>query len=91
MSVARFEVNVFPDAAYPSTPQVQAPFEPRSIVIINQDATDDVFASFDGVTDHVQLLGSDSIRFIFQRARNLFLRKGAVGTDPTNVQVIVEK
>jgi hypothetical protein len=91
MSVFQQIVDVSGTAAFPSTPQVQIPFEPLSIGIINQDPTpsDDIILSFDGKNDHAQVFGADGVTF-HQRTTKIWLRRGSVGTPPTNVQVIAE-
>lgn len=91
MSVHRGLVDVSGTAAYPGTPQVVVPFEPIQIAVVNQgpNSGDDIFLSFDGVTDHAQIFGGDGVTF-FQRVKKVWLRRGAVGTPPTNVQVIAE-
>ncbi len=89
MSIHQAEVDVFGVASYPATAQVIVPFQPREILIVNMDTSDDVFVSLDGTTDHAHLLGGDSVKFT-QTVKKIFLKRGAVGTTPTNVQVISE-
>ena len=91
MSVFQQVVDVSGTAAFPTTPQVVIPFEPKSILIINNDPTagDDVFVSFDGVEDHTQIFGADGVTFL-QRVKQVWLRRGSIGAPPTNVQVVAE-
>ena len=91
MSVFQQIVDVSGTAAFPASPQVEIPFEPASIGIVNQDPTpgDDIFLSFNGVDDHAQVFGADGVTF-HQRVKKIWLRRGSTGTPPTNVQVIAE-
>lgn len=89
MSIHRAEVDVSGTAAYPSTPQVVIPFEPTQIGVVNEDGSDDVYVSFDGVSDHAHVFGGDGVT-VFQRVKQVWLRRGAAGTPPTTVAVIAE-
>ena len=91
MSVHSEIVDVSGTAAFPATAQIEILFEPRRIVVTNEDASDDAFVSLDGTTnDEVHLTASASISFEFQRVRKVWLRRGVVGTPATNVQVVAE-
>lgn len=90
MSVHMQQVDVGTVATYPSTPQVQIPFEPRRIAFLNEDSAEDAYASFDGVNDHLHLPATTAFQFEFQRVRNVWLREGAAGTSPTTIQVVAE-
>lgn len=74
-------------AAYPADPQVALTFEPRRFVIINEDATNTSYVSFDGSTDHVHLPGGAVVTLEHQHAKNLWLKRDSTGGD---VQVIAE-
>lgn len=91
MSVFQQIVDVSSTTAFPVTPQVEIPFEPVSIVVVNQDSvpSSDIFLSFNGVDVHGQLFGADGITYQ-QRVRKVWLRRGSAGSPPTNVQVIAE-
>lgn len=93
-AIFRISVDVSGQAAYPAAnaPQVVIPFEPKTIMILLEDTTDDAFASFDGSNDHLHMVPGTpgaGVRFE-QRTRNVWLRRGAAGTPATNVQVIAE-
>lgn len=91
MSVFSEIVDVSGQAAYPTldSPQVVIPFEPRSIAVINEDGVDDAFVSFDGVNDHGHLIGGTATEFK-QRVTKVWLKRGAVGSAPTNIQITAE-
>ncbi len=91
MTIVRIEVDVFGQAAYPAEPQMDLEFNPRSVNVINMDqaVADDVFVSFDGDEDHGRLQGGASLEFR-SPTKKVWLRRGAVGISPTNVQVIAE-
>lgn len=94
MSIHRQSVDVYNVTDFPSDPQVEIPFEPRSIMVINQDQDGDTIeVSFDGVTVHARMLyQGPSAGLVFnQPARRLWLRSAAVGTSPTDVEVIAER
>lgn len=91
MSVFSEIVDVSGQSAYPAqdSPQVVIPFEPRSIAIVNEDGVDDAFVSFDGVNDQGHLIGGATTEFS-QRVTKVWLRRGDVGTPPTNIQITAE-
>lgn len=94
MSIHRQSVNVYNVTAFPTDPQVEIPFEPRSIMVINQDQDGDaVEISFDGVNVHARLLyqGPSSGLVFNQLARRVWLRSVGAGTSPTDVEVIAER
>lgn len=84
-------VDVSGAASYPTTPQVTVPFTPRELLVIVEDATDDVFVSFDGTNDAAHMVpgfGSQALKFKEPGAR-VWFRRGTV-VAPTMVQVISE-
>ncbi len=91
VSVFQQIVDVSGDAVFPTMPQVVIPFEPKSIAIFNEDIEDgdDIFVSFDGVVDMGHLFAGN-VRHYEQRTPRVWLRRGVVGTTPTNVQVLAE-
>lgn len=92
MSIHRQSVNVYNVTAFPSDPQVVVPFEPRSIMIINQDEDGDAIEfSFDGTNVHGRLVSSSPGIVLNQLAKRLWLRSVLAGTSPTNVEVIAER
>ena len=92
MSAHAQVVDVSGDAGYPATPQVVIPFVPKCISVLNEDVgtTDDVYVSFDGVNDMGHLIAGATIEYTLQFVTKVWLRRGAVGTPPTNVQVVAE-
>ena len=88
MSVFQQVVDVSGTAAFPATPQVEIPFEPKSIVIVNNDPTpgDDVFLSFDGVEDHAQVFGADGVTFVHD---STIQRTASATGEDDETQVIV--
>lgn len=90
MSVYNQTVDVSGTAAYPSTPQVTIPFEPRRIVLLNEDTADDAYVSLDGQNDHVHLPANTGFAFNFQRVRGVWLKRGVAGTPVTDIQVVAE-
>lgn len=89
MSIFRQVVDVFGQAAYPASPQVTIPFEPREIAFINEDQDDDFFFSLNGADDHGHVFGGDGTT-ISQRVTRIWLRRGDAGITPTNVAVSAE-
>lgn len=91
MSVFQQIVDVSGTAAFPTTPQVTVPFQAKSISVLNEDlgTSDDAFVSFDGQNDMGHLIPGATIQY-GQRVTRVWLRRGAVGTAPTNIQVIAE-
>jgi hypothetical protein len=89
MSVHRDLVDLNGVAAFPADPQVEIPFEPISIAVMNQ-SNSDVELSFDGSEVHGTLLDGNGIEFR-QRARKLWLRRTAPGAVSTLVEVIAER
>ncbi len=90
MSIFRAEVDVFGVAAYPSSPQVVIPFEPREIRITNEDSSDDIFFSLNGTDDHGHLLGGAATVKVSQRVTKVWLKRGGTGVTPINVNVVAE-
>lgn len=86
MSVYQQSVSVS-DAAFPGTPQVIVPFEPRTITVINESAAAKAFVSMDGVNDQGHLIGSAVIEY-GQRVTKVWLRRDG-GASPL-IQVIAE-
>lgn len=84
-------VDVSGTAAFPVDPQVTIPFEPRTVLVFNEDADqgDDAHVSFDGVGDHGRFFAGEG-RTYEQRTRLIWLRRGLVGSPPTNIQVVAE-
>lgn len=94
MSIHRQNVNVYNVTDFPTEPQVVIPFEPRSIMVVNQDEDGDaVEISFDGVTVHARLLntGPSAGLVLNQLSQRLWIRSVLAGTDTTNVEVIAER
>ena len=56
------------------------------------DSTDDAWVSFDGSTDAAHMVpGTPDQRLVFnQRVTKVWLKRGAAGAAPTNVQVMAE-
>ncbi len=81
------DIIVVSDLAFPATPQVVIPFEPKSITIINESTMQQGFVSFDGVNDQGHLLGRAVIEYE-QRVTKVWLRKG--GGANINIQVLAE-
>jgi hypothetical protein len=80
--------------SYPSTPQFTIPFQPRTIIVSNDDTTNDVYVSFDGVNDHAHLAPNTPTAAIrFERAPYLkvWIREGGTTSGgTTKIQVIAE-
>ena len=89
MSVHMERINVFGSTSFPSLPQIEWPFEPREISVFNEDTADTIAISFDGQSDHTQLI-SRSAQTFSQRSRKVWLRSVGAGSDPTTVQVVAE-
>jgi hypothetical protein len=85
-------VDVSGTAAYPASPQVTIPFIPKTITVVCEDSTDDAWVSFDGSTDAAHMVpGTPDQRLVFnQRVTKVWLKRGAAGAAPTNVQVMAE-
>lgn len=73
-----------------TAPSFTIPFEPRSIVIVNEDSTaaNYVEYSFDGTNVHGRLTPTilAGIRLEFQRATKIWVRRGA-GTPVVRIMV----
>lgn len=94
MSIHRQNVNVYNVTDFPEEPQVVIAFEPRSIMIVNQDLDGDAIEiSLDGTNVHARLLntGPSAGIVLNQMAQRIWIRSVAVGTDTTNVEVIAER
>lgn len=91
MSVFEVIVDVSGQAAFPTNPQVVIPFEPRTIAVFNEDSNngDDAFVSFDGQTTVGHVIAGSTFTYT-QRVLGVWLRRGAIGAPPTNIQVIAE-
>ncbi len=90
MSFFSQRVDVFGVAAFPGTPQVTIPFEPKRIQFVNEDTTDDAFVSFDGSTEDLRLVPGSPVTLEQRGLKRIWLKRGAVGTTPTEIQIIVE-
>lgn len=79
-----------PTSAYPSTPDVTVPFEPRAVTFALMDsvANQNAFISFDGVNNHVKLVVGQLQTVRLESAVTKIWLKSAVST---SVQVIAEK
>lgn len=84
-------MDVSGQAAFPTDPQVVIPFEPKTIAVFNEDAADgdDAFVSFDGQVAVGHVIAGFTITYD-QRVPRVWLRRGVVGSPPTNIQVIAE-
>lgn len=92
MAVHMQVVNVFGVPAYdPVTPQVVAPFQGKSVLVILEDLLEDAYVSLDGEHDHAHLVpGTPAAGIVFdQPVSKVWLRRGVVGITPTNVQVTI--
>lgn len=89
MSVYEKIVDVSGTATYPTTPQVQLPFEPRIISVLNEGNSSNVYVSLDGQNDMGHLAPGVQIKYE-QRCRHVWLRYGTLGAPPQNVQVVAE-
>jgi hypothetical protein len=95
MAIFRSVVDVSGTSSYPGTPQVTIPFIPRTIMVMNMDvqsSVDSADVSLDGTNTIATLTpGTPSAGIVLeQKALNVWLRRTAAGTAPTNVQVIAE-
>lgn len=67
-----------PAAAYPAAnaPQITCPFEPRRIIITNEDgnAAHEAYISFDGVNDHAVVIGGSQTILEYQHATKVWVR-----------------
>lgn len=102
MAVWMIELDVSSATNY-LTQIAQIPFMPKRITVINMDSVDDVYVSLDGQTNHGHLTpGTPSAGLVFEQAlqvtgipgttptAKVYVKRGAVGTAPTNVQIIAE-
>jgi hypothetical protein len=87
-------VDLSAQAAYPTTPQVDLPFDAKlSVVNESTPATPSVFyVSFNGVDDHARLtLATPSAAFGFQATRRkMWLRCPAPAAGTVVAQVVAE-
>lgn len=94
MAIARSVTDLAAVTAFPSTPQVTLEFTPRTIMVVNEHATESVDVSFDGTTVHGKLTpGTLDAGMVFeQRVRRVWLRRSSSSGSPTgvNTQVIAE-
>lgn len=89
MSVKMERIDVFGQTAFPTTPQIEWPFEPKEVSVFNEDDTDTVALSFDGQEDHGVLIAR-SAQTYRNRGLKVWLRSVGAGTTPITVQVIAE-
>ena len=85
-----YSTTVTAGASYPAStaPDVTIPFEPKSIVVVNEDTSNNVSVSLDGTNDAFTLVpGILPALRITQRATKIWLKR-AGGTP--SVQVIAE-
>ncbi len=91
MSVFSQVVNAHGVTTFPATPQVVIPFQAKSIAVVLEDDTDDAFVSFDGENDHGHLVpGTPAAGIMYEQNVTKVWVRAPAGTDPVNVQIIVE-
>ena len=88
MAIQRTALDLHGVSTYPVIPQVAIPFEPKSILVIAEDAG--CYISLDGVNDHAHLIGGGADVKFASRTRQVWLKADASNGNPTTVQIIVE-
>ena len=78
MSAYQETFDIAADTAYPSSPQVEIPFEPRQVLIVNEDSAATLSFSYDGKDDQGRLLAGNGVT-VFQRVRRLWLKRTGGG------------
>lgn len=91
MSVFSQVVDAHGTTTYPDNPQVVIPFQSKSIAVVLEDDTDDAYISFDGENDHAHLVpATPAAGIIFEQTVTKIWVRVPAGSDPVNVQFIVE-